>query len=184
MYRKITWSLRCPLTALIIAWYPTSFVRSLGCKLAGVLKCQRKRDIIRCQGIVLAASATASTNVLKLSLTVNMNGLHCASFCDVEDDDLPHTWLTTSTEVSRCRCAVMDWGGTSATSTSSISVFKVPFFFLEALGFSKDGESFSDCLHLWPHLAFFGGVLIWLMTGMDTKESTGGTYESSMKVIS
>ena len=127
--------------------------------------------------------------VSKLSLTVNMKGLHCVSLVDVEEVDLPCVHETTSTVLSRCRCAVMDWGGGSATSSSSMSnitVFETVFFFFEAVGLGRDDSvSFSDCLCLGgrPHLVFFGDVLIGLTTGVGTGESKGGMYASSMKVI-
>jgi len=53
----------------------------------------------------------------------------------------------------------MDWGGGSAILSlliSKMAVLDVPFFFLEAAGFGKDGDSFLKCLHFWPPLPFFG----------------------------
>ena len=69
---------------------------------------------------------------------------------------------------------------------SNIAVFETVFFFFEAVGLGRDdGVSFSEsCLRLggWPRLAFFGGVLTGLTTGVGTGESRGGMYASSMKV--
>jgi len=118
-----------------------------------------------------------------------MKGLHCVSLVDIEEVDLTCVCETTSTVLSRCRCAVMDWDGGSTTSSSSMSniaVFETVLFFFEAVGLGRgdDSVSFSDCLHLGgqPCLVFFGDGLIGLTTGVGTGESKGGMYASLMKV--